>query len=372
MHIYAVISLLFVILFLIEQKSNNQQLRNRLFYFASFIAVGLLAFRGTDVGGDTISYCGYFTGRGGMYGTFESNDTFEWGFRSICQLLMVVSRSEFWFLFATSIITMAPFIYLIKRDCKKSRMLPLCLYMLVWEILSVTQTAIRQDLATSCLLFAYIVWTTHFEKERMKYVLIAALLLLGFFTHNSILVGLPLVLVVLFIPFNKKTALATVLGSFIVVMFAKSLFSDVFDMFNAYMIGFEAAEHMLNTYYENARYALDSEISFNRLGPATLLVSLIVWMSNEEDMKSPYLKFIVMGAAFYNIGASFPLIFRVVFPLLFLGIIFVPSELDNKKNVIAKVIVILLMFFFIRNQVVYMKPGTDDRMLPYTFIWDEI
>lgn len=371
MHIYAVISLLFVVLFLIEQSSNNQQLKNRLFYFASFVAVGLLAFRGSDVGGDTIHYCGYFTGSGGMYGTFESNDTFEWGFRTICGLLMIVSRTDFWFIFSTSLLTMAPIGYLVWRDCEKSRILPLCLYMLVWGVLSVTQTAIRQDLATSCLLLAYIVWTTDFDKARVKYVLIAALLVLGFYTHNSILVGLPLVLGSLFIPFNKKTALATVLGSFVVVMFAKNLFGDIFDMFNAYMIGFEAAEHMLNTYYENVQYALDAEISFNRLGPATLLVALMVWMSNEEDMKSPYLKFIVMGAALYNIGATFPMIFRVVFPLLFLGIIFVPSELDYKKNALVKMILVLLLVFFIRNQVVYMKPGTDDRMLPYTFIWEK-
>ena len=154
-------------MFILEQNSNLQT-RKVLFYVASFIVVSLLAFRGNDVGGDTISYCGYFSGSGGLYGTFEQNDTFEIGFRVLCWLLMFVSRSDFWFILTTSLITLLPFIYLINRDCKSSKILPLCLYMNVWGILSVTQTAIRQNISVSLFVIAYIIYTTKSIEQKNK------------------------------------------------------------------------------------------------------------------------------------------------------------------------------------------------------------
>lgn len=370
MHIYVVVSAVMLILFLLEQSSKNGKFRMFLFALASFIAVGLLAFRGNDVGGDTISYCGYFTGKGGMYGIWETNDSFELGFRWLCTLLMKVSRTDFWFLFATSLITMLPFIYLIWRDCKESKILPLCLYMTIWGILSVTQTAIRQNLSVSLLFLAYIIYTNKGISNKYKYILVGLSLVGGFISHTSSLVALPLLVGSVFLRLNKKTAYILTIGSFVLVMTFKNLFGSIFDMFNQMMMGVEMATHMLDTYYENARYALDSEISFNRLAPATLLVVLFIRMSSEEDMKSNYLKFLVVGASLYNIGASFPMIFRTVYALLFMGILFVPSGIAKAKNMIYRILVILLIVFFIRNQSVYMKKGQDDRMLPYMFIWE--
>ena len=59
MHIYVVISTIMLLLFLFEQTTQNRIIRKYIFFVASFLAVGLLAFRGTDVGGDTYPYCGY-------------------------------------------------------------------------------------------------------------------------------------------------------------------------------------------------------------------------------------------------------------------------------------------------------------------------
>ena len=370
MHIYVVVSIVMLILFLVEQNTKNGKLRMTLFYVASFLAVGLLAFRGNDIGGDTISYCGYFTGKGGVYGIWETNDGFETGFVWLCGLLMHISRTDFCLIFFTSLITMLPFVYLIWRDCKSSQVLPLCLYMTVWGILSVTQTALRQNLSVSLLFLAYIFYTSEGIKNKYKYLLIAISLWGSFISHTSSLIALPLMVGCTFIRLNKKTAYILTIGSFIVVMVFKNVFSSIFDMFNQMMTGVEMASHMLDTYYGNVRYSLDSEISFNRLVPATLLVVLLIRMSNEDDMKSHYLKFLVIGASLYNIGASFPMIFRTVYPLLFMGILFVPMELSKAKNKVCKMLMVILIAFFIRNQVVYMKPGTDDRMLPYMFIWE--
>lgn len=369
MHIYSIVSIILLLMFILEQNSNLQT-RKVLFYVASFIVVSLLAFRGNDVGGDTISYCGYFSGSGGLYGTFEQNDTFEIGFRVLCWLLMFVSRSDFWFILTTSLITLLPFIYLINRDCKSSKILPLCLYMNVWGILSVTQTAIRQNISVSLFVIAYIIYTTKSIEQKKKLIYVVSFLVCGFFTHTSSLVALPLVIGAILLPLTKKTAYIITIGSFFLVMMFKNLFGEIFDMFSSLMQNVEMASHMLDVYYENDRYALESEVSFNRLGPATLLVCLLIWMSDDSDMKSPYLKFLVLGGALYNIGATFPMIFRTVYALLFLGIIYTPSNISKYKSKLSGVLLILLIAFFIRNQVVYMKPKQDDHMLPYTFIWE--
>lgn len=370
MHIYVVISIVMLLLFLVEQKTKNSKLRMVLFYLASFLVVGLLAFRGNDVGGDTIHYCGYFTGKGGYYGIWETNDGFEAGFVWLCGLLMQISRTDFCLIFFTSLITILPFVYLIWRDCKSSKILPLCLYMTTWGILSVTQTALRQNLSVSLLFIAYIFYTNKGIKNKYKYLVVGLSLWGSFISHTSSLVALPLMLGCTFVRFNKKTAYILTIGSFLFVMFFKNVFSSIFDMFNQIMAGVEMASHMLDTYYRSAGYSLDSEISFNRLAPATLLVVLLIRMSSDDDMKSHYLKFLVIGASLYNIGASFPMIFRTVYPLLFMGILFAPMGLSFGKNNLSKALLFLLITFFIRNQAVYMNPGTDDRMLPYMFIWE--
>ena len=369
MHIYSIVSIILLLMFILEQNSSLR-IKNRLFYIASFIVVSLLAFRGNDVGGDTINYCGYFSGKGGIYGTFELNDTFEIGFRVICWILMQVSRNDFWFLFSTSLMTILPFIYLIKRDCKSSKILPLCLYMNVWRILAVTQTAIRQNISVSFFILAYIIYTSNEVNLKKKIISVVLLLVCGFFTHTSSLVALPLVVMATLMPLNKKTAYIITLGSFVLVMAFKNLFADIFDLFNSLMMNVEMASHMLDVYYENDRFALDSEVSFNRLGPATLLVCLLIWMSDDIDMKSPYLKFLVVGCALYNIGATFPMIARTVYALLFLGIIYTPSNINKYKSKLQGVLLILIIAFFIRNTILYLKPNQDDQMLPYTFIWE--
>lgn len=370
MNIYVVVSALMLILFLLEQNSKSRAFRTFLFLFGSFLAVGLLAFRGNDVGGDTISYCGYFTGRGGVYGTWETNDGFETGFLWLCALLMKVSRTDFCLLFFTSLITMLPFIYLILRDCKGSKLLPLCLYMTTWSILSVTQTAIRQNLSVSFLFLAYIFYTAKNIKVKYKFVLMSLSLLGSFISHGSSLITLPLFIGCLFLKLNKKTAYILTIGSFVLVMIFKNIFSSIFNLFNQLVMGMEMATHMLDTYYGNSKYSLDAEVSFNRLGPATLLVILLIKMSTREDLHSHYFKFLVIGASLYNIGATFPMIFRTVYPLLFMGLLFVPSDIFKPKYLLFKTLLILLLAFFIRNQIVYMKPHQDDRMLPYSFIWE--
>lgn len=369
MNIYATVIVLLLLLFLIEQMVKDDKIRQINFYIGSFICLFILALRSDNVGGDTIGYCGYFTGVGGFYSTYERNDELEIGFRWICGLLMKISRTELWFLVSTSIMTMAPFLYLVNRDCKPSKILPLILYMSGWSILSVTQTAIRQNIAISFLMIAYIVYTEPNINKKYKWILCIASIVMCLITHNTGITALVLVLGAYFIKLNKKSSYIIVIASLIISVLMKNVFVSLFSAFYDLMSIFEFAEKMTG-YYDNVNYSLDTYVSFGTQGPTTLLVLLYIYMSSKEDCKSLYYKCLIWGEALYNIGAYFPMMFRVVYPLLFIGIIFVPSCLNIRKSFIPKMIMFALLIFM-TNAVNHNPLNQDDHLLPYNFIWQD-
>lgn len=370
MNIYATVIVVLLLLFLIEQVVKEDKIRQNLFYLGGFICLFILAFRSNDVGGDTYNYTGYFIGKvRGYYSTYELNDDFEIGFRWICGLLMKISRTELWFLVSTSIITLAPFLYLINRDCKTSKILPLILYMSGWSILSVTQTAIRQNVAISFLMLAYIIYTEPNIKNKYKWIICVASIAMCLITHNTGFTALALVLGAYFIKLNKKVSYIIVIAILIIGVLAKNVFVSLFNDFYNLMSAFKFAEKMIG-YYENSQYSLDTYVSFGTQGPYTLLVLLYIYMSSKEDCKSLSYKCLVLGGTLYNVGASFPMMFRAVYPLLFIGIIFVPSDLNKRKSLIPKLILFALLIFF-TNAVNNFPENQDDHQLPYNFIWQE-
>lgn len=370
MNIYAIVIIVLLLLFLIEQVVKEDKIRQNLFYIGGFVCLFILAFRSNDVGGDTYNYTGYFIGKArGYYSTYELNDDFEIGFRWICGLLMKISRTELWFLVSTSIITLAPFLYLINRDCKTSKILPLILYMSGWSILSVTQTAIRQNVAISFLMLAYIIYTEPNIKNKYKWIIVVASIAMCLITHNTGITALVLVLGAYFIKLNKKASYTIVVASLIISVLMKNVFVSLFDAFYNLMSTVEFAEKMTG-YYDNAKYSLDTYVSFGTQGPYTLLVLLYIYMSSKEDCKSLHYKCLIWGEALYNVGAHFPMMFRVVYPLLFIGIIFVPSNLNIRKSFIPKSILFALLVF-LTIAVNHIPLYQDDHLLPYNFIWQE-
>ena len=240
-----------------------------------------------------------------------------------------------------------------------------------WRILQTTQTAIRQNLSVACLMIAFIILTSDIKNKKYKYILMSIFVFYGCISHTSSLVALPLLIGAFMIPFTKKTAFITVISSLVISLLFKNLFSNVFDVFFSFMRGVDMASHMLDTYYGNDDYALTNEVSFNRLGPSTLLVCILIYLSNKKDIKSPYFNFLVVGASLFNLGSVFPMISRTVYALLFFGIIFCPSDIKSGLFLRLRTIIIVLLFFFVRNQIVYASYGNSSQDLPYTFIWEK-
>ena len=360
MNIYVIISILLLLLFIIEQKSKRK-IRNFLFYIAAILVVGLLAFRSANVGSDTPHYCGYFTGEGGMYRTFHTNDFFEPGFQLFVWILLQISQTEFWFLLSSSLFTMIPFLYLIYKNNNSSKILPFLLYMTMWGIIYITQTAIRQDIAVSLFLLAYIFFIQKNINRNIKYALCTTCALFAFFTHTSSLLSFPLFMLAMIIPLTKKRALILMASSLVFSLVFKDIVEFIFNSLYSLLNKLDMASHMLDVYYNNQQYALNEEISINRLLPPTLLVCTLIWMSKKEDFNSHYLKSLFLGAFIYNIGASFPMIHRSVFLLLFFGIIYTPYKLSLRT--FDSKFLILILLFMIYKQISYMNSF-------YEFIWE--
>lgn len=367
--IYFTISVILVVLLIFDLTTNNKREKNLFFFLGTIFVVGLLAFRGTYIGGDTPAYCGYFSGKGGWYGTLEDNDTFEIGFRLFCHALSKVSRSEFWFLFVTSLITMVPFIYLIKRDTQGSKILPLCQYMLLWGILSITQTAIRQNLSVACLMIAYILWTTPIKKLRNKYISTLLFIICGLMLHNSGTIALILYFICNSISLTKKKALLLIFCSFIISLCLNDFFYNIFNLIYIVIGQFEATQIFFDRYYLNG-YDFSDEVSFNRLFPLTVFVSLMTLISNKQELCSIYCKMLIIGSCLFILGMSFPMMFRSVYPIMFMGIVFCPISIRIPQYSKMKIGVIFIFIFFC-YQKLKIEYGTSSQMAPYTFIWEK-
>ena len=110
------IGLIVILFFLFVTEYRLRKNISYTFWLGTFFFIALFAFRGDNVGGDTIEYCRYFEGKtSSTYGSLKSNDDIEIGFRWVCMALQKVSLSRFWFLFSTSLLSLIPFVLIVKK-----------------------------------------------------------------------------------------------------------------------------------------------------------------------------------------------------------------------------------------------------------------
>lgn len=368
MHIYAIVTLVFILLFVVEQNTEEKTTRRILFFSCAVLLTSLYAFRSENIGTDTSHYCRYFRGEFSIYGSILSiNDDIEYGFQLLMRVLHIVSGSSFWLIFSTSILSFFPFLYLINRDCHSSKILPLILFMTIWTIIMIHQAALRQVLSVSFMMVAYIIFTSPIE-QKIKFIVSLFLLFGAYFTHKSSIFVFILGGVGYFIPWTKKSAIIGILTSLAVAIVYKDVFADIFSFLNVYMAEFDATRRMFDLYYENEQYSLYGETTFNALAPVSLFMCLMVSMADESDTHGFYFKMLVIGAILSNIGASFPLILRTVYGITIFAIIFVPSNLGKNTNYYN--LMLLFLLFFLRNEIVFWKPNPGSHFLPYSFIWE--
>lgn len=378
-YLYVIVCL---VVFLIIELNNPQKNRSLYFFISSSLIFSVIAFRGSDVGGDTLEYVRFFKGEGSMYGSIDDSEM-EVGFVLIARFLHFFNESAMWFLFSSTLITLFPFFIIVKKY-SSNKTIPLLLFMTTWSILPTSLCAIRQNFAVSLAMTAFLLFGSlrdnsiqDVKKRKSIIISIIIVCILSIMTHTSMMVALPLIVLAEFINLSRKYMYIIVLGSFVGALLIDNLFGELFQQFNIITQSFEYADRM-NSYFENSKYELTNEVSFNRLGPSTLYVLIVVYKSSEEELHSFFLKCLVIGHSLFCIGASFPMISRVVYPLLLFGISFVPLSMNFRREKISKVLLILLLFFFVRTQFKYFAEYniSDNyygvRLLPYKTIFEEL
>lgn len=370
--IYIVLIIVLFLLFICEYR-GNKEIAKKVFWIGTVLFVSLFAFRGENVGGDMQEYCLYFAGKeSSTYGSLRLNDNIEIGFRWICKALQKVSLSGFWFIFSTSLITLIPFILLVKKYSLYPNLSYLYVICSNFSIMVVClETHIRQNIASAFIMMAlYLYMAKQLNKKRFIWMILFCIA--GILTHSSIYYILPLILILNFIRFTKVVSLVLVIGSCILTISFNQFFSQIFTSFMMLLSPYEAFNNMTR-YMDSDTYGLSGTAGLiNNFWPIALFAIINIYYANKEEINNIFMKCLVVGTSISIMATSFGLSFRMMYALILIGYCYIPRAF--KTNKIAMLINFLpLLYMFIRIIRAVFNPAsynTDSHYLPYSFIFE--
>lgn len=364
MCIYTYLELVFLCMLLIELLFPTKQIKNLFFLISSILLIVLLGFRSNIVGGDTENYVKMFMGESGPYGTLDKPiDDIEHGIYYVAWFVKLFVDDYWAFLLFTGIITLAPFLYCIKKYSIIVS-LPFILYMSSnWNFLYLNLIAMRQNIAVACFMSAVLIWIKY--KFTKKYTILS-LCFISLLFHRSIIIAMIAFVIMNFINIKKKNAIIILLISIVGGIMIEKMLYDVVQTIN--ILSNTAATDRFADYDESS---FTSNVNFNRLAPSTLFVITMLLCSYKDDLYDIRLKFLVAGCVLFNLTASISVAMRLVYPLTFVGITYVPTTIYNKNFIIHKLLIFLIMlFFFWGNLKKFDGHDNLDGIYPYTFVWE--
>ena len=369
MNIYLIIQILFFILFILEY--NKVVTPKKCYNIGCFFFLGLFMLRGENVGGDTLQYCYYYQGKASMYDNLDDILT-ESGFPVFCKLLNIVSHNQYFFIAMISFITLCPYLYLV-RKYSNNKSMAFFLFMSIWTLMGAYMTALRQVLSISFIIYAYILYH---QKISSKIKIRGCLLLLAFafLSHNSALYAIPLFIIIYLSKMKRKVALILLFSSWVIIYITKDVFSIIYNSLEAVMSQMDLASRFLN-YDPSSSYAVSQDISPWSLLPVTVLMMIFTYLSDEEELNSMPAKCMVFGTAFFNIGASFPMTFRVLMIILIFALSYTPKSFLKKINPLLCSIIVVIMIYMIQSKytfyTVFERAIRDgEKTIPYLFFWE--
>lgn len=393
MSIYTLIILLFLFFSLIPNKVNNNAFQK----IAFFILFSLFAFRGDNVGGDTIEYCNFYRGVYDAYGTWKEPDLGlinEPGLSWLCYFLHLFNDGDaFVFLFVTSGISLLPFLYFVKRF-SNDKVVPLLLFMVLWGLLSIVMTGLRQVLGVSILLFAYIICFNLKLNKKTRSLLVTLLLIFSLSFHSTILIAFVLYIFSFIIKIRKNIAIISIIGTYIIgaslTTFIPVVYIIIGQLFEGSELFFRFEQY----------FTIKYDLATSALGIQQLLTSFLVCMYcySLDELKEEYeenlcekknkyylltkkfqINCLILGCVFYNLFAPFPNCGRFLYPLFIVGITSsIPHKTIHNNNVFKFLFYITLIILSI-HEIYTMVLGQADRtsdyyvanqMFPYLFIWE--
>lgn len=378
MTIYNIIELFFLLLLFIEIKNPNHKHRNLLYFLCTLTLVIVLGLRNYDVGGDTPGYCDFFNGDpSGFYGSlYDKQSEIEIGFIYFTRLLKFIIDDWRWFIFATSLVTLIPFLWATKKYAINVSF-AFVSFMLTFNLIFLVQTPIRQDIAISLFIIGSYILLKEMKKDKKRtFIIVVSLFILvwGIFTHTTMYLVAPIAIGVYFLNFTKKASIIAILSTFSLSVLIKSLFSYVFDFLNYITIAYNIFDNV-NRYYDNDNYELTDENTILIIGPLTFVALITILLSSKEQIKSYLFKCYIIAVCIMNISVSFPLASRVGLFFSLIAASFVPQKINslyrNNKKEDLLVYALFLFYILLANRHYNMcrnfKTVLDSDILPYSF-----
>lgn len=303
-----------------------------------FLVVLLVyALRDKSVGIDTQNYVDFF-----RYGRNTSlRDDAEIGFTYWLGFLNSISKSEGWFIFANSCLSMIPLLICIKKN-SLNPYLSLLLFLIYDGGMGLYMNASRQAIAISfCISAIFII-----DYKKIRSILIAVIMILFAATfHTSALSCLALLLVPIIPLTNKRIKILILLISvFVGLIIRLNFFNYLPDLFQIGLFADNASFY--GQYIEG-----EIDLNFNGLITEILPVSILLYFIVKFSDDSPIERICFWSIILFNIFANTPFIPRLFAYGILPFIILLPNCYKRipsiGKLVLTMVYLVMFVFFLL-------------------------
>lgn len=330
------------------------------------------AFRAPVVGADTWNYVRYLTGERNFY-NYDSREL-ENSFVVYREIISHLTSSRTVVMVVNTIFSMAPLYYIVKRY---SLNVPLTILMFCYmNSLSVYFVGLRQILAISCLLIAFLYI---YEKElwiQKKIIIYGLAVLLAYSIHTSSILYAAIYIAALFIPGGTKRI-------FIIFIWGSAFLGFITDTFNVFgtlnyfsYLNLDATER-LNGYFD---MDLFNDAPLYVIAQVSIIATFVFYGMEEERIRHPFCKIYLAGVIVYNLFYTLPMMHRIVPPLIMFGSVLITWCFGSeyyyrlKKRKAINILFVLLLLYLTRaniNDCINYDVYNSGRMHPYYFFFQD-
>lgn len=369
-----------IVLFILALNYNEKN--KRLFYWISALVLLFLLgmHNGTGdpngYGYDYPHYLNFFRGKYDMYGSVDSPSTYEleWPYFYFCKILRLIGNYDFIYIIALCLIVNVPFLLYVRKYSKNAPLSMLWLFLIQnTQVHLFINTAHRQMIAHAFFMVGIFAMMSFHERNEKwfcdvkKDIFIAVCFIIAILGHSSSYFVIVALLGVYYLPqISKKIQILVVIASMVIGVYMYKAFFGYFT--NLMFILGDVDEISRSTHYLVDDVYDASNVSLNALLPQTLMTIGVIYCCTETELKSFFVKCLLLATIFVNIFYSVPLISRSFTSLWILAITgCVPMAFRNtmKGKLIMSVIVVMLLYTAYKA---YSSPAF--RLLPFKLIWE--
>ena len=349
----------FVLSFLVTIALFVQKNKKTIFTILSLILLCILAFRGDKIGIDLPGYIDLFKSN-------EYSRTFlEPAYVYYSKLIGSISKSVFFFIAITSLTSLLPLIYVIKKDSVN------ILYSLFYLVISTHYlflfSGIRQSISISFLILSFYFLSHKKIKISFVWYVLAGL----FHTASWIFIY---VYIIHYMTLKKKSLyillVVSTIASFIIdpYFFFKFVSNQGGEFANMSNQGGEMMEY----YSSYSSYLTGKQLPILRLIlytlPYVFISFVILYHSGDLNKKKDiYIKIFIVGVIINNLVIGNPIGFRMMKASLLLAMLLVPTTFNVCKNKKALYVGYSSFLFLIYAYYIYSRAinHIENDIVPY-------